>query len=691
MAKRTVEVLVKAQDQTKKAVDSAGKGFKGLEKTIANNAKAIAGFAAAGVAAIGAVTTAAYKLLDSTAKMEDALAKAAKRSQLDVQIYGEWAHVVQLAGGSAAQLEKAVAALSRQMLNAERGSLESVEAFAELGINVWDAAGNLKATDVILEQVINSLSAMEDKTKQVALAQVLMGRGGKMLIPVLSQTSDEIKAQRQEYLDLGGDAITAASETGEAWVDAQLRVSTAMQGLRASFLSAFGPEVITLINGTAVAIANLGDETRRLNQDIGFPSFGSFVNEMQAFATVAPASINLITQVDQALRALTSGNIVALPGEIEDVTEAIGRWEEASARAALQKAGLTLDLPGADQGKKQLTEYNDLLKISRAELEGIAQARGVAITDQRPDLPGVDVPRTSEAIAEDLVEIYRQAVEKASPQIIAEVEKLPKITTAAAYEAEDITDDLTQQVWLYEDIINRQKENARLIEEINAKNAERLALIQQLSATLLQMPTEGDQAGVDPWSTDQLEEGFDAAATAAGGLSNAMGTIAVDAPFKAMTGGAIKFADVMKTTVLSAIKAVIRQLLVAKALGYIGKAFGLEQGGQVPALAYGGAVPKIPRAAYGYSVPDGPRGYDSRLIMASPGEEVINRQLSQRLDRYLTSHEAAAYASPYGSSMGGGSGGGGTVVMNIGIPDSMAGLQRMQDGIIESLSEGGVA
>lgn len=58
-------------------------------------------------------------------------------------------------------------------------------------------------------------------------------------------------------------------------------------------------------------------------------------------------------------------------------------------------------------------------------------------------------------------------------------------------------------------------------------------------------------------------------------------------------------------------------------------------GGKVP-MAAGG---KIPHAAAGYMVPDGPRGIDSRLIAAMPGEGVIRRDTMARLERFLSRDE----------------------------------------------------
>jgi hypothetical protein len=156
--------------------------------------------------------------------------------------------------------------------------------------------------------------------------------------------------------------------------------------------------------------------------------------------------------------------------------------------------------------------------------------------------------------------------------------------------------------------------------------------------------------------------------------------------------GTIMFGRMMKQMIIQIIAEAIAKFIVLKGLMFfVGLATGgaggaaataLAHGGTVPGspggvgLANGGSVPRlarggtIPRAAYGYSVPDGPRGMDSRLIAAMPGEEVINRHLSQRLDRMVSAYEYGAAVSPMSVSN---SGGRGSIVMqfNVGRPVSV--------------------
>ena len=97
------------------------------------------------------------------------------------------------------------------------------------------------------------------------------------------------------------------------------------------------------------------------------------------------------------------------------------------------------------------------------------------------------------------------------------------------------------------------------------------------------------------------------------------------------------------TTVLS--------LAFGPAGGIIGNVLGgfFKDGGVVPEFAFGGS---IPRAAAGMMVPDGPRGLDSRLIAAMPGEMVIDRSTVMGLQRFLANAETVMVP---GTSSGGSS------------------------------------
>ena len=149
------------------------------------------------------------------------------------------------------------------------------------------------------------------------------------------------------------------------------------------------------------------------------------------------------------------------------------------------------------------------------------------------------------------------------------------------------------------------------------------------------------------------------------------------AAFALGESGAMDLGRAIREMVVRAIAQAVAKMIILRALMFItggaseAASAGAASSGasSIPAgmMAHGGT---IPRAAYGYSVPDGPRGMDSRLIAAMPGEEVINRHLSQRLDRMVSAYEYGAAVSPMSVSSGGGRG---SVIMqfNVGRPVSV--------------------
>ncbi len=189
--------------------------------------------------------------------------------------------------------------------------------------------------------------------------------------------------------------------------------------------------------------------------------------------------------------------------------------------------------------------------------------------------------------------------------------------------------------------------------KIAEANAEYEALVKQMEAA-------ADAA-------EQMTYDEAAAADAAMALTNGLSSVASQglAAFMAGTSHGMKFGQMLRDVVIKAVADLITKLTIVKGLM---KLFTLPfaQGGAVPGMASGGS---IPRAANGYAIPDGPRGMDSRLILGMPGEEVINRSLSRRLDRFISAYEMSATVSPF--ALAGAGGGGAVINFNVGRPVSV--------------------
>lgn len=116
--------------------------------------------------------------------------------------------------------------LSKSAAEAAAGVQSSALAYKALGINVKDASGNLKTSDVLLEELADKFSGYKDGIEKTNAAVVLFGKAGANMIPLLNGGSEAIKRQIQLAKDLGAaigtDAAKGAEEFNDTLKDLQL-------------------------------------------------------------------------------------------------------------------------------------------------------------------------------------------------------------------------------------------------------------------------------------------------------------------------------------------------------------------------------------------------------------------------------------------------------------------------------------
>jgi len=754
MAKRTVEVLLKAKDQTKKAVDSADKGFKGLQKSILNSNVALA---AAGVAAaaMGRKIVKAYQegLLAAT-EFQSAVAEVNTLLDADAETVSNLSNDLQDLAVKFGQVDTVMAKAQYNVVSAGFGDIS--ESMKILEVASKAAIGGISDVNTAALLITQTLNAYEKEAEDAAYVSDL-----------LFQT---VKGGVIDFTQLAHGLGKVSGTAAAANISLEELLATVAVVTKKGVIA---EEAFTSINALIVALGAASGEQKKVLDELGITLEHGLAPALSAIDAAGGDSLEVLAQLVPNIRALKAAAAAGAEGarelkeQLDEMADAAGANNEAYEKLAKTVKHLTdvseaaakrLSVAFGEQGMAAEIDYlnikikelgqrtEDMKKFGGgvselaenwAKLKGEGEefltilTRGALVAGEgaaavwdfahksdelKNSLMGVD--EVNETLsdsfamvalgvsdvtakykeAETAAEQYtRQAEEnaarvEASMLAIAEAKialSTPdtKTTSAAELEAgEALANNLQGRIILYEDIVAAQISVTAGAEEWKQKVIVLKEQMEQLHAIMmgLTFQSSGDEA-------EKLQENIMEANIAADGLGQGLGALLVDAPFKAMTDNAISFADAAGSIVVNALKAIIKQLLVVKAIGFFGGLLGLKEGGQIPgdlgnvsAYAQGG---QIPRAAYGYSVPDGMRGRDSRLIMAEPGEEVINRDLSRRLNRFITAQESASYASPYGS--GGSSGGGSTVVMNVGIPDSMAGLQRMTDGIVERLSEGG--
>lgn len=178
--------------------DEAGaKKAEGLLKGVGKTAAAlVTGLAAAGTALVA--------LTLKASQAGDAAAKAAQKFGITAQEAQELKFIAEANSLSFEQMGGGLRFLQRSAVEAARGGKSARDAYAQLGVNVRGANGQIKPAVQLFRDVADRISKIDDPAKRTALALKIFGRGGNELLPVLLEGGKAIAEMQRRARDLGG-------------------------------------------------------------------------------------------------------------------------------------------------------------------------------------------------------------------------------------------------------------------------------------------------------------------------------------------------------------------------------------------------------------------------------------------------------------------------------------------------------
>lgn len=195
------------------------------------------------------LTGALLQTARATAAAGDDAAKTGKRIGLTAAEVQELSFAAELSDASVTDLEAGMRRLTKTASDAQRGLSTATDAFGDLGINVEDASGELKAPLDLFLETAQAMSEVENDTKRAALAQEVFGRGGARLVPLLVQGRDGIEALRKEARALGFVFDEEGAAAAEKFSDDVVELRKIMEGLRNTVGLAVLPVFSELIEG----------------------------------------------------------------------------------------------------------------------------------------------------------------------------------------------------------------------------------------------------------------------------------------------------------------------------------------------------------------------------------------------------------------------------------------------------------
>lgn len=150
-----------------------------------------------------------------------------------------------ITGASSQSLDKGMQFLAKAVGEVSTGiSTEATKAFELLGLSV-DRLKSLSPADIFIE-VSDGIKAIKSPSEQAAIAQRLLGRGGKELILTLGLGSRELRRFVNEAKAFGLGLDEARVLGVEAFNDSMTRLGTAMRGIGQQISIALLPAAQTI-------------------------------------------------------------------------------------------------------------------------------------------------------------------------------------------------------------------------------------------------------------------------------------------------------------------------------------------------------------------------------------------------------------------------------------------------------------
>jgi hypothetical protein len=154
------------------------------------------------------------------------------------------------AGASAEEVQRGLAALTRQISDAAAGETAAAERFARLGIRFRDAAGNARNTEAVLADLADVIAGFSSPADQAAAATALLGdRLGQRLIPLLAQGRDGLEQVAERARRFGAVADAELIARADAAGDAIDELSTAFTRLAQNLAASVAPVLANVVQG----------------------------------------------------------------------------------------------------------------------------------------------------------------------------------------------------------------------------------------------------------------------------------------------------------------------------------------------------------------------------------------------------------------------------------------------------------
>jgi len=182
----------------------------------------------------------------------------------------------------------------KSMANAADGSAKYADAYAQLGVSVTDANGNLRDSEEVYWEVIDALGGISNETERDALAMQLFGKSAQDLNPLIAQGSEGIAALTDEAKRMGAVLSEETIAKLGAFDDSVQRLKQGSEAAKRVMGTVLLPQLQDLADdGTKLlgeftsGLVEAGDDFDKISEVIG-NTVGGLANMITALNMTIP-------------------------------------------------------------------------------------------------------------------------------------------------------------------------------------------------------------------------------------------------------------------------------------------------------------------------------------------------------------------------------------------------------------------
>lgn len=454
------------QTDMQKAVSIVDRGAAGMKRAASLASSALAGLGAGllGGLSVGALSS----VIKSVADYGDHLNDLSKSTGATVEQLSFLDFAAKKSGSSLDGLTSGIARMQKNLVEVSQGGgKQAAAAFNALGLS----AQTLTRTDLVgqLSAIADGLGKIENPTQRAAIAQTVLGKSYRDLLPLLADGSDGIKELASRFVELGGVVTKAQAEKFDALNDSIVDLQTSASGVARVVTESLAPALTGFFDSVIKAPTAIGDGLAKISAQ-----FSVWLSEIEV--TLAKADI-----------ATAEGMKKLLPGNFGDgvfdrrIAEATARLE--IAKTALIAAQEQLDM----EGPKGTGTANTSILGSGASLAGFSDSLSA---DQQ-----TAIDKIAKAQDDYLDGLRKQIVLQANGTELAKVQAEIAADASGRFDAQTTKDAiaLATQIDLLKEAKDVREASAKLEKEridLEAKASADLAKKKQDTIDALMTPLE---------------------------------------------------------------------------------------------------------------------------------------------------------------------------------------------------------